>query len=66
MLTALRKAVNPALRQGAVAQQTRAMSAYAGQVLKDGDLVKKKDDWAIEETNFCLGRLLGSGFRLQS
>eukprot|EP00397_Hematodinium_sp_SG-2012_P039334 GEMP01042926.1.p1 GENE.GEMP01042926.1~~GEMP01042926.1.p1 ORF type:complete len:132 (+),score=18.48 GEMP01042926.1:61-456(+) len=36
--------------------QVRQFSAYAGQNVTDDDLVKKSDDWAIEETNFCLGR----------
>eukprot|EP00922_Rhytidocystis_sp_ex-Travisia-forbesii_P053893 GHVS01079980.1.p1 GENE.GHVS01079980.1~~GHVS01079980.1.p1 ORF type:complete len:149 (+),score=25.26 GHVS01079980.1:61-507(+) len=34
----------------------RSFSAYECQQLKDSDLVKKSDDWVIEETNFCLGR----------
>lgn len=36
---------------------TRSFSAYAGQPVSDEQLVKKSDDWAIEETNFCLGRV---------
>lgn len=34
----------------------RLFSAYEGQEVADDQLVKKSDDWAIEETNFCLGR----------
>eukprot|EP00438_Fugacium_kawagutii_P022022 Skav232742 [mRNA] locus=scaffold4478:493:8339:+ [translate_table: standard] len=34
----------------------RYFSAYEGQEVTDDQLVKKSDDWAIEETNFCLGR----------
>merc|ERR1712039_722978 len=34
----------------------RFFSEYEGQNVTDADLVKKSDDWAIEETNFCLGR----------
>ncbi|VWU49151.1 cytochrome c oxidase subunit ApiCOX18, putative [Hepatocystis sp. ex Piliocolobus tephrosceles] len=32
-------------------------SVYTGKHVSDSDLVKKKDDWYIEETNFCLGRV---------
>merc|ERR1712224_446650 len=32
-------------------------SAYEGQPVTDEQLVKKSGDWAIEETNFCLGRI---------
>merc|ERR1712154_673437 len=35
----------------------RFFSEYEGQNVTDEQLVKKSDDWAIEETNFCLGRL---------
>merc|ERR1740115_359096 len=34
----------------------RFFSEYEGQTVRDEQLVKKSDDWAIEETNFCLGR----------
>merc|ERR1719436_1343414 len=34
----------------------RLFSDYEGQSVTDDQLVKKSDDWAIEETNFCLGR----------
>eukprot|EP00389_Voromonas_pontica_P010394 GDKH01015802.1.p1 GENE.GDKH01015802.1~~GDKH01015802.1.p1 ORF type:complete len:163 (+),score=14.94 GDKH01015802.1:151-639(+) len=34
----------------------RAFSAYEGQEVSDAQLIKKSDDWAIEETNFCFGR----------
>ncbi|CAE8603329.1 unnamed protein product [Polarella glacialis] len=34
----------------------RLFSDYEGQNVTDDQLVKKSDDWAIEETNFCLGR----------
>merc|ERR1711915_518617 len=34
----------------------RFFSEYEGQNVTDDQLVKKSDDWAIEETNFCLGR----------
>ncbi|CAK9045436.1 unnamed protein product [Durusdinium trenchii] len=34
----------------------RFFSAYEGQEVTDDQLVKKSSDWAIEETNFCLGR----------
>ncbi|CRG93001.1 conserved Plasmodium protein, unknown function [Plasmodium gallinaceum] len=32
-------------------------SGYTGKHISDKDLVKKSDDWYIEETNFCLGRV---------
>merc|ERR1719281_1192219 len=35
----------------------RCFSEYEGQSVADDQLVKKSDDWAIEETNFCLGRI---------
>merc|ERR1719326_1283294 len=35
----------------------RHFSAYEGQPVKDSQLVKKNNDWVIEETNFCLGRV---------
>merc|ERR1719240_1862677 len=35
----------------------RFFSEYEGQHVRDEQLVKKSDDWAIEETNFCLGRI---------
>merc|ERR1719413_184146 len=41
----------PSLRAG-----QRFFSEYEGQNVTDEQLVKKSDDWAIEETNFCLGR----------
>merc|ERR1719471_1720328 len=34
----------------------RWFSEYEGQNVTDADLVKQ-DDWVIEETNFCLGRV---------
>merc|ERR1711920_987584 len=35
----------------------RCFSDYEGMNVTDEQLVKKSDDWAIEETNFCLGRI---------
>mmetsp|Transcript_151324 Transcript_151324/g.263781 ORF Transcript_151324/g.263781 Transcript_151324/m.263781 type:complete len:149 (-) Transcript_151324:145-591(-) len=35
----------------------RFFSEYEGQTVTDEQLVPKSDDWAIEETNFCLGRM---------
>merc|ERR1712228_527084 len=35
----------------------RFFSEYEGQNVTDEQLVPKSDDWAIEETNFCLGRI---------
>ncbi|CAD2099191.1 conserved Plasmodium protein, unknown function [Plasmodium vinckei brucechwatti] len=32
-------------------------SGYSGKHVSDKDLIKKSDDWYIEETNFCLGRV---------
>jgi len=39
------------------APASRSFSAYAGQNVEDKDLVKQHEDWAVEETNFCLGRV---------
>eukprot|EP00927_Polykrikos_kofoidii_P043923 TRINITY_DN3801_c0_g1_i1.p2 TRINITY_DN3801_c0_g1~~TRINITY_DN3801_c0_g1_i1.p2 ORF type:complete len:145 (+),score=22.57 TRINITY_DN3801_c0_g1_i1:67-501(+) len=41
----------------------RYFSAYEGQDVTDEQLVKKSDDWAIEETNFCLGRVSFTRFK---
>eukprot|EP00386_Alphamonas_edax_P016247 GDKI01049626.1.p2 GENE.GDKI01049626.1~~GDKI01049626.1.p2 ORF type:complete len:164 (-),score=22.43 GDKI01049626.1:45-509(-) len=43
-------------RQPAVRQFARNFSGYDGQDVADHQLIKKNDDWVIEETNFCLGR----------
>ncbi|KAI4837750.1 cytochrome c oxidase subunit ApiCOX18 [Plasmodium brasilianum] len=32
-------------------------SGYTGKHVTDKDLVKKNNDWYIEETNFCLGKV---------
>eukprot|EP00928_Gymnodinium_smaydae_P008117 TRINITY_DN1293_c0_g1_i1.p2 TRINITY_DN1293_c0_g1~~TRINITY_DN1293_c0_g1_i1.p2 ORF type:complete len:146 (-),score=33.51 TRINITY_DN1293_c0_g1_i1:127-564(-) len=37
--------------------QVRRFSEYEGQNVSDAQLVKQADDWVIEETNFCLGRV---------
>jgi hypothetical protein len=34
----------------------RCFGVYEGQDVSAESLVKKNDDWVIEETNFCLGR----------
>ena len=34
----------------------RCFGVYEGQDVSSEQLVKKSDDWVIEETNFCLGR----------
>ncbi|KEP63160.1 UNVERIFIED_CONTAM: hypothetical protein HHA_221510 [Hammondia hammondi] len=34
----------------------RPFSGYDGQPVTSEQLIKKSDDWVIEETNFCLGR----------
>lgn len=44
------------LTRGPSSIATRSFGAYAGQAVSDQDLVKQSDDWAIEETNFCLGK----------
>merc|ERR1719197_92817 len=46
----MRRSVPPVLKS------CRFFSEYEGQNVEDEQLVKKSDDWAIEETNFCLGR----------
>jgi hypothetical protein len=35
---------------------SRFFGVYEGQEVSSEQLVKKSDDWVIEETNFCLGR----------
>merc|ERR1719287_443068 len=45
------------------AARVRCFSGYDGRVIKDSELVKQKDDWVIEETNFCLGRVTFPRFR---
>jgi len=45
-----------AARNGRPALHVRAFSAYAGTPVTTEMLEKKNEDWAIEETNFCLGR----------
>jgi len=44
------------LRRAAPAA-TRQFSAYAGQNVDGNQLEKQHEDWAVEETNFCLGRV---------
>ena len=34
----------------------RLFGVYEGQDVSSEQLVKKSDDWVVEETNFCLGR----------
>ena len=34
----------------------RLLSVYEGRTVTSEELVKKSEDWVIEETNFCLGR----------
>ena len=34
----------------------RCFGVYEGQEVSSEQLVKRSDDWVIEETNFCLGR----------
>eukprot|EP01066_Platyproteum_vivax_P003446 Platyproteum_vivax@DN1436_c0_g1_i1.p1 len=41
----------------------RYFSGYEGRMVTDSDLVKGSDDWAVEETNFCLGRVGQIRFR---
>mmetsp|Transcript_3688 Transcript_3688/g.7701 ORF Transcript_3688/g.7701 Transcript_3688/m.7701 type:complete len:141 (+) Transcript_3688:38-460(+) len=41
----------------AVLPASRYFSGYDGVTVRDEDLVKGAEDWAIEETNFCLGRV---------
>merc|ERR1719181_2131454 len=61
--SASRLAVRPvapqlaALPPQAMTAGRRCFSEYEGKHVSDADLVKKSDDWAIEETNFCLGRI---------
>ncbi len=39
-----------------LATSIRCFGVYEGQDVSAESLVKKSDDWVIEETNFCLGR----------
>ena len=41
----------------------RAFSGYDGKMVQSDQLIKQKDDWVIEETNFCLGRMSFPRFR---
>ena len=38
-------------------------SVSAPPQVQDSELIKQKDDWVIEETNFCLGRMSFPRFR---
>ncbi len=38
-------------------------SFFEGRTVKSEELVKKQNDWVIEETNFCLGRMGPVQFR---
>lgn len=57
------RSVRPAFQPAVFATSKRAFSGYVGQVVKDEDLVKQSDDWVIEETNFCLGRMSALRYR---
>lgn len=37
-------------------------SGYLGKHVEDKDLIKKNEDWYIEETNFCLGKVTNLKF----
>jgi hypothetical protein len=41
----------------------RPFSFFEGRPVTSEELVKKQDDWVIEETNFCLGRKTQLSFR---
>lgn len=43
-------------RSTGLAGLVRRFGVYEGQDVSSEQLVKKSDDWVIEETNFCLGR----------
>merc|ERR1711862_767532 len=53
--------VKPSSLAGRASQ--RFFSEHEGQPVTDEQLVKKSDDWAIEETNFCLGRTTSLRFK---
>ena len=55
MLSILGRASRRSVTATTLAPATRKFSAYTGQAVTDEDLVQQKDDWVIEETNFCLG-----------
>ena len=46
---------------GSVDASVRAFSIYQGQKVTSDQLLKKNDEWLIEETNFCLGRVTVCG-----
>jgi len=57
MLTALRSSISRIAKTPSTTRPAlRAFGGYAGQSVEDHDLIKKHDDWVIEETNFCIGR----------
>merc|ERR1712107_853874 len=56
MLASIRSGVVTRRSVPPVFKSCRFFSEYEGQNVEDEQLVKKSDDWAIEETNFCLGR----------
>ncbi|CDJ65890.1 hypothetical protein, conserved [Eimeria necatrix] len=43
---------------GALGASVRPFASYQGQKVTSEQLLKKNDEWLIEETNFCLGRVV--------
>eukprot|EP00916_Digyalum_oweni_P023035 GHVL01038264.1.p1 GENE.GHVL01038264.1~~GHVL01038264.1.p1 ORF type:complete len:137 (-),score=29.97 GHVL01038264.1:51-461(-) len=52
------------LKNKAYLQQKNCVS-YDGRWVTDEQLVKKHEDWAVEETNFCFGRIARLRYRME-
>ncbi|CDJ37975.1 hypothetical protein, conserved [Eimeria tenella] len=48
---------------GALGASVRPFGSYQGQKVTSDQLLKKNDEWLIEETNFCLGRVVPVRFK---
>ncbi|OEH79621.1 hypothetical protein cyc_04228 [Cyclospora cayetanensis] len=56
--------LGPLMRySGALRTAVRPFASYQGQKVTSDQLLKKNDDWLIEETNFCLGRVAPIRFK---
>lgn len=49
-------AVRSPARLSVLVGSVRRFGVYEGQDVSSEQLIKRSDDWVIEETNFCLGR----------
>lgn len=48
---------------GSLGAPSRPFGSYQGQKVTSEQLLKKNDEWLIEETNFCLGRVVPIRFK---